>query len=73
MSIEEAVMETLKKLPPEEQRQVLNYAQSLRKHDKPPLKELRGLWADLNITLTEEDIAEARREMWKDFPREIPL
>jgi hypothetical protein len=26
---------------------------------------------DLNIHITEEDIAEARREMWGDFPRDI--
>jgi hypothetical protein len=31
-------------------------------------KSLRGLWTRLNIS--EEDIAEARREMWGDFPRE---
>jgi hypothetical protein len=33
-----------------------------------PRKSLRGLWKGLNIT--EEDIAEARREMWGNFPRE---
>ena len=29
-------------------------------------KSLRGLWRGLDIT--EEDIAEARREMWRSFP-----
>ena len=33
-----------------------------------PRKSLRGLWRDLGIT--EEEIAEARREMWGSFPRE---
>ena len=33
-----------------------------------PHKSLRGLWRGLDIT--EEDIAEARREMWGRFPRE---
>jgi hypothetical protein len=33
-----------------------------------PRKSLRGLWRGLDIT--EEDIAEARREMWSSFPRE---
>ncbi len=33
-----------------------------------PRRSLRGLWRGLDIT--EEDIAEARREMWGDFPRE---
>ena len=31
-------------------------------------QSLRGLWRGLDIT--EEDIAEARREMWGGFPRE---
>jgi len=30
----------------------------------------RGLWADLSIDLSTEDIDEARREMWTDFPRD---
>jgi hypothetical protein len=38
---------------------------------KEPLRSLRGLWKDLNIEITEEDIAEARREMWGNFPRDI--
>jgi hypothetical protein len=37
---------------------------------KKPLGSLLGLWSDLNIHITEEDIAEARREMWGN-PRDI--
>ena len=33
-----------------------------------PRESLYGLWKGLNIT--DEDIAEARREMWGNFPRE---
>lgn len=33
-----------------------------------PRESLYGLWRGLNIT--DEDIAEARREMWGNFPRE---
>jgi len=33
-----------------------------------PRKNGRGLWADLNIDLSAEEIDEARREMWKNFP-----
>lgn len=33
-----------------------------------PRKSLRGIWKGLGIT--EEEIAQARREMWSDFPRE---
>jgi hypothetical protein len=35
------------------------------------VSSLRGLWAGLNNHITEEDIAEARREMWGNFPRDI--
>jgi RHH-type rel operon transcriptional repressor/antitoxin RelB len=40
---------------------------------KTPLRSLEGIWADLNINITEQDIAEARREMWGNSPREIEL
>jgi hypothetical protein len=33
-----------------------------------PRESLRGLWQGVNIS--EEDIAEARREMWGNFPRD---
>jgi hypothetical protein len=33
-----------------------------------PRKSLLGAWAGVDIS--EEDIAEARREMWGNFPRE---
>ncbi len=36
--------------------------------EKRPNRSLRGLWA--GVSISEEDIAEARREMWGNFPRE---
>ena len=33
-----------------------------------PLRELLGLWKGVHIT--DEDIEEARREMWGNFPRD---
>jgi hypothetical protein len=35
-----------------------------------PRNILKGLWADLKVDVSEEDIAEVRREMMKNFPRE---
>lgn len=35
-----------------------------------PLRSLYGLWKDLRVSLSAEDIDEARREMWGQFPRE---
>ena len=75
MTIEEQLLEKLRGLSPDKQKEVLNFAQSLSKIESPkkPLRSLEGLWADLNIQITEEDIAEARREMWGNFPRDIKL
>jgi hypothetical protein len=35
-----------------------------------PKQSLYGLWADLGIDISEEDIDQIRREMWGNFPRE---
>jgi len=74
VSIEQAVIENLRGMSPEAQRRVLDYAESLRRESsaaKLPLRDLHGLWANLGVSLTDDDIAEARREMWANFPREI--
>jgi hypothetical protein len=75
MSIEEQVVEKLRELPPEKQKEVLDFVDFLKEKNGPkkPRRSLLGLWADLNINITEEDIAEARREMWGNFPRDIEL
>ncbi len=75
MSIEEAVVERLKALPPDKQREVLYFVDFL--HDKTQraprkrLKSLKGALAHLDVKVTDHDIAEARREMWGNFPRDI--
>jgi len=75
MTIEELVLEKLRGLPPEKKKEVLEFVDSLQADGgaKKPLRSLEGLWADLDINITEEDIAEARREMWGNFPRDIQL
>ena len=35
-----------------------------------PLRSLYGLWKDLGVDLSAEDIDAARRDMWGAFPRE---
>jgi hypothetical protein len=49
---------------------VLGFVEFLKEKNRPkaPLRSLRGLWEDLNIDVSEKDIAEARREMWGNFP-----
>jgi len=73
MRIEEAVIEKLRSLPPEKQREVLRFTESLSalNPSKKPRQSLEGLWIGLGQTpITEEDIAEARKEMWGNFPRD---
>lgn len=72
MTIEQTLLEKLKALPLESQREVLDFAEFLlqRRTKKRARRSLKGLWADLGVHITEQDIAEARREMWGNFPRE---
>ena len=71
MTLEQSLIEAVRSLPPEKQKELLEHANQLRKTSPPkPRKSGRGLWADLHISLSAEDIDEARREMWKNFPRD---
>lgn len=72
MSIEKTVLEKLLKLPAEKQEEVLNFVESLEETTGPqaPRRSMKGLWADLGVNISADDIAEARREMWTGFPRE---
>lgn len=72
MSIEKSVLEKLLKLPLEKQKEVLDFVESLEKKSSPrrPRRSLKGLWADLGVQISAEDLAEARRETWGGFPRE---
>ena len=65
-SVKQSVVEILEVLPLEKQQELLNFARSLKMASivKHPKKSLKGLWADLDINITEEDIKDVRREMW---------
>ena len=39
---------------------------------KRPFRSVRGAFASSGVKITEEDIAEVRREMWANFPRDEP-
>jgi hypothetical protein len=72
MSLEEAILEAVRQLPAEKQQEVLNHAAKLREEagEKRPLKSVKGLWSDLGISLSAEEIESNQREMWRSFPRE---
>lgn len=72
MSIEQAILENLRVLPPEKQQEVLDFVEFLKAKNLPKVtrRSIKGLCADLEVHITEEDIAQAGREMWGNFPRE---
>jgi hypothetical protein len=72
MSIEKSVLEKLESLTPEQQAKLREFLDSLEPGNGPkrPRQSLLGIFKDFNVHITEEDIDEARREMWGNFPRE---
>jgi hypothetical protein len=74
LSYEEVVEQALH-LTPVEKAQLLEKLASTLKEEladeqKKPMKSLYGLWADLKVDISAEDIDQIRREMWSNFPRE---
>ena len=71
MSLEQAILEAVRALPPDKQYEILDHANRLRDRtsEKKPLRSLKGLWADLDIHLSVGDIDAVQDEMWKNFPR----
>ena len=69
----QAALALARQLSPSEKAQLVeqivpDLARALQARPSIPHKSLRGLWRGVDIT--EQDIAEARREMWGNFPRE---
>ena len=68
----EQALDLVKQLSPADkarliERMALDAEGKLKTLRSAPRKSLRGLWRGLDVS--EEDIAEARREMWGSFPR----
>jgi hypothetical protein len=74
MGIDQTVLQKLRLLPPDDQRKVADFVESLAAaRPQRPRKDPYGMFAHLNIHISAEDIDEARREAWANFPREFPL
>jgi hypothetical protein len=69
MSIEKSLFKKLLKLPVDKQKEVLDFVESLEKKAgaKGRRHSLKGLWADLGVEISSEDIGKARREMCGGF------
>lgn len=70
--IEKSIVEKLRLLPQEKQLEALDFIEFLNQkvEAKQARKNSSGLLADLNISISKEEIDEARREAWGNFPRE---
>jgi hypothetical protein len=73
MTLEQEILNAVRALPADKQRELLDYVSRLRDdvtQSPKPRKNGRGLWADLNMEISAEAIDEARREMWKTFVKD---
>ena len=70
----EKIAKKASSLPVEAQQKALEYVESLEQEEmskKKPFRSVKGvLQADLSNL--EQDIAEMRRDAWRNFPREEP-
>ncbi len=71
MNVEQIVLSKLRALPEQEQEKVLDYLATLEATaHKPPRVSSYGLWAGIGEAITEQEIDDARAELWREFPRE---
>ena len=69
MTSEEVLLETFKGLPPNLKQKAIDFVESLQSEItlKQKKKSLKGIWADLNVNITEADIREVRNKMWRGY------
>jgi hypothetical protein len=72
VSLEQAILGAVRALPAEKQQEVLDHAARLRDEATRgiPFKSVKGLWADLGVSLSGKEIEANQQEMWRSFPRE---
>lgn len=74
MSIAEMVAKKVGDLPPSQQMEVLDFVDFLARKEtsQVPRHDPKGILSAEPFDLTLEDFRQARKEMWKNFPREFP-
>ena len=72
MTVKEAVLEKLEAMPTFRQQEVLDFAEFLEAKQlvRKPRRSLKGSLAHLNIKWTEEDMRQARNEMWRGYTKD---
>lgn len=70
MSAVELIAEKARLLPEDKLGEVLDFIEFLASRQRRPagLRSLEGLWQGFDVS--EDDISQARKEMWGSFPRE---
>lgn len=72
MTVKEAVLESLEKLPAIKQQEVLDFVEFLKTKQtkRKPRRSLQGSLSHLNFHWTEEDMRQARNEMWRGYTKD---
>lgn len=71
LEFENSVLAKLRRLPPEKQREVLDFVEFLERKNAPSrsLQNPQGAFADLRVSLSADEIDQTRQEAWGEFPR----
>jgi len=74
MTLSETLTQKLQQLPLGRQLEVLSFVELLERKQERVIarRDPEGLLADQPSGLSLEDFAQARREAWGNFPRELP-
>lgn len=73
MTLDQAILAKVNALPADKQQEVLDFVEFLTTKAAPghARRRVKGLLADFKTEITAQDIDEARREMWANFPRDV--
>lgn len=68
----QSVITLAQQLSPVDKVRLVEQLMTTLEHDlqampKAPREDLYGLWADMSIAISDEDIEAVRREMWQNF------
>lgn len=72
MTSEEVLLQKIKVLPPNLKQKAIEFVDSLQNEAaaKPKRKSLKGALAHLNIQISDQDIRQARNEMWRGYTKD---
>jgi hypothetical protein len=72
VTLEQTVLDAVRTLSPEKREELRKFVDILRSDQgaRSPLADGYGMLAHLGFRLSAEDIDDARREMWQQFPRD---